>query len=150
MGIFFGSFTVPDTLASPEDLAAWTGTDAPTNATALLRSSTTLVLEATENDYYDTDPTTGLATDAIILKAMKDATCIQAAAWAVLGINPLAGGIDTGGVKKSTKLLSGSIEVAGADAAAAAKAYAAKHLVPDAVAKLHQHNLASSEPWTFG
>lgn len=138
-------FVVPTTLASSDDLAAWTSTAAPANAAALLRSCTTLVLDATKLAYYDVDGT-GLPSDPIILKAMNDATCIQAAAWAKLGIDPLAGGIDLGGVKKSTKLLSGSIELAGAEKVAAAKAYAVGHLVPEAERRLQQQNLLSRFP----
>lgn len=136
-------YVVPTTLATSADLAAWTGQAAPANADALLRACTRLVLEQTRTASYDSDPTTGLPTDPNITAALKDATCIQAAGWIVLNIDPLAGGINTGGVKKSTKLLSGSIELAGAEQTAAAKVYAVANLVPDAVRRLRQQNLLS-------
>jgi hypothetical protein len=139
-------FIVPTTLATPSDLAAWTTTAAPANALPVLRSCTTMVLAATKLAVYDTDAVTGLATDAHVLAAMRDATCIQAAAWGALGIDPLTGGIDAGGVKKSKKIGSASFEIAGAETTAAGKAYAAHNLVPEAEAKLRQQNLISKMP----
>ncbi|MCU1408467.1 MAG: hypothetical protein JWM23_547 [Microbacteriaceae bacterium] len=145
---YFGPFVVPVTLASPTDLATWTGGTAPANAVALLRSCTTLVLDATEGAYYPVDEVTGLATDTQTLNAMRDATCIQAAAWAELKINPLTGGIDVGGVKKSKKIGSASFDMAGAEQTAAARAYAVTHLVPEALMKLQQNNLLGVGPYT--
>jgi hypothetical protein len=139
-------FVVPATLATPADLAAWTGVAAPTTAVATLRSCTTLVLDATKLARYDTDAATGVATGPLILAAMRDATCIQAAAWIALGINPLTGGIDVGGVKKSKKIGTASFEIAGAEQTAAAKAHAVHNLVPEAEAKLRQQNLISRWP----
>lgn len=135
------SYVVPDALATSEDLAAWMKTAAPANADALLRECTSLVLDATRTACYDTDPTTGIATDPIIVGALRDATCIQAAAWAKLGIDPDAGGIDMGGVRASKSIGTGSFAIAGAAQTAAAKAFAASHLVPGAVRKLRQQNL---------
>jgi hypothetical protein len=144
----YGSFVIPTMLATPGDLATWTQTAAPATAAATIRSCTTMVLDATEGAYYDVDKTTGLATDAQILKAMMEATCIQSAAWIALGINPLTGGIDLGGVKKSKKIGSASFEIAGAEATAAAKAFAVTHLVPEAMMKLQQNNLLGDGPYT--
>lgn len=143
-------FVVPSTLATPEDLADWTGTTAPANAAQLLRSATTLVLDATEGAHYPVDEATGLSTDTQVLEAMRDATCIQAAAWAAINYNPLTGGVATSTVKRSKKIGSGSIELAGADAAARAQAAAARSLVPDAIRKLQQNNLLGYQPWSRG
>ena len=145
---YFGTFVIPATLATPTDLAAWTGTAAPSNATQLLRSCTTMVLSATEGAFYDVDPLTGLATDAQILAGMRDATCIQAAAWAALGIDPLTGGAVTSKVKSSQKLLTASITYADSTEAAAARKAAYESLVPQALQKLQQLNLLSWTPWT--
>ena len=145
----YGSFVIPTMLASTADLATWTGVAAPATAAATLRSCTTLVLDATEAAYYDVDKATGLAADAQILAAMRDATCIQAAAWIALGINPLTGGIDSGGVKKSKKIGSASFEIAGAENTAASKAYAVNHLVPEAYRKLQQNNLIGDGPYSL-
>ncbi|QWT24944.1 hypothetical protein KPL76_06195 [Subtercola sp. PAMC28395] len=77
---------------------------------------------------------------------MNDATCIQAAALAALKIDPLAGGIQQGGVRSSKKILSASVTIAGAEQTAAALASATTTLVPDAVEKLRQQNLISYWP----
>jgi hypothetical protein len=150
MAGLFGNFVVPDFLAQPADLAAWTGTAAPGNATALLREATSMVLSATLGGYYAADPVTGLATDPVVAKVLSDATCIQAAAWAALGYDPNLGGILTAGVESQTKIGSASIVFADAAAAAAAKQAAIEGLVPAAVRKLAQNNLLSSNVWIYG
>lgn len=150
MAGLFGNFPVPDMLAQPTDLANWTGTTAPGNATALLREATSMVLSATLGGYYAVDPVTGLATDPVVAKVLNDATCIQAAAWAALGYDPNLGGIITAGVESQTKIGSASIVFADAAAAAAAKQAAIEGLVPAAVRKLAQNNLLSSNVWIYG
>jgi hypothetical protein len=147
---YYGNFVVPDSLATATDYTTWTSKAAPTNIAPLLRACTSMVLDATEGAYYDTDPLTGVATDPRQLAAMRDAVCIQAAAWVVLGIDPLTGGVLTSTVKKSKKLATASIEYADADAATAARTAAYNHLVPEAARKLQQNNLVGSGPWTFG
>jgi hypothetical protein len=139
-------WVVPDTLASPEDLAAWTSAAASSNAVPLLRKASAMVLSATKLAIYATDSDTGLASDPVILKCMNDATCIQAAALAALKIDPLAGGVQQGGVKSSKKILSASFTMAGAEQTAAALANAASSLVPDALDKLRSQNLLSRWP----
>lgn len=146
---WFGSFTIPTMLASPADLQDWTDEDPPANAVPILRACTAIVLDAVQGSYYDVDPETGYATDLILAKTMTEATCIQAAAWIELGINPLAGGIDLGGVKSSKKIGTASFTIAGAESTAAAKAYAAKYLVDDAVTKLRQQNLIGNGPYAL-
>lgn len=151
MGIsYYGNFVVPDTLATPADYATWTTKAAPANVVQVLRACTSLVLDATEGAYYDTDNTTGVATDPRQMAAMRDAVCIQAAAWVLLGIDPLTGGALTSSVKKSKKIGTASIEYADSAEAAAARAVAYEHLVPEAARKLQQNNLTGSGPWTFG
>lgn len=150
MAGLFGNFPVPDMLAQPTDLATWTGTAAPGNATQLLREATSMVLSATLGGYYAVDPVTGLATDPVVAKVLSDATCIQAAAWAALGYDPNLGGVLTAGVESQTKIGSASIVFADAAAAAAAKQAAIDELVPAAVRKLAQNNLLSSNVWMYG
>ena len=95
--------------ATASDLTAWTGTTAPANATALLRSASLLVDEATVTAVYATDDT-GKATDTTVLGALRDATCAQAAAWAALGVDPVAGPAQQGATPVSSKTLgSGSV-----------------------------------------
>jgi hypothetical protein len=150
MPAYYGNFVVPETLAAPEDLTAWTGTDAPSNATVLLRSATSLVLEATRQAYYDVDPLTGLATDTQIGGALQNATVIQAAAWAALDYDPLTGGVVTAGVESSTKMLSSTIVLADASKAAQSRADAVTGLVPEALRVLELNNLLIPNPWAFG
>lgn len=139
-------WVVPDLLAAPADLATWIGGTDPTNATPLLRKATSMVLNATRMAIYATDATTGLPSDPVILKCMNEATCIQAAALNALAIDPLAGGIQQGGVRASKKIGSAAITIAGSEQTAAAIAAAASELVPDALAKLRQQNLLSRWP----
>jgi len=145
----FGPHVIPTALATPQDLATWTENTAPANATALLRSATTLVLDATETAYYAVDTATGLATDPIIITALKEATCIQAATWAAIGYNPLTGGIITATVKGSKKIGSASVTVIGAEAAAASQAGASAALVPEAIRRLRLANLLGDGPYAL-
>lgn len=138
------SYIIPAMLADAADLQRWTQAPVPDNADTYLRSCSSMVSDATRLAVYRTDPTTGLPTDPTILDAFRDATCIQAAAWITLGIDPLTGGFDTTGVKSSKKIGSAAITVAGADQAAAARAYAAANLVPEAIRVLRVHGLISA------
>jgi hypothetical protein len=146
----YGDFVVPTTLASPSDYQTWTGVAGPANITQILRSVTTQVLDATLGSIYDVDPLTGLATNTLIKNALRDATCVQAAAWVKLGIDPNAGGVFLGGTKKSARLGAGSYELAGADAAARAKQAAVEGLVPDALRILQQRNLTGYGVYQVG
>jgi hypothetical protein len=150
MAGYFGAFVVPVTLAAPTDLATWTGTTAPANAVPLLRSATSLVLAATSADYYTVDPLTGISTDAIVKQALQDAVCIQAAAWAALGFDPLLGGVVTASVESSAKISSALITFADANLAAQARGEAFTTLVPDAERRLRQVDLLRSGAWAFG
>jgi|GEM_PF-5468554 len=150
MAGLFGNIVVPDMLAQPADLAAWTGTDAPANANALLRSATSLVLSASGASYYATDQTTGLATDPAVAKVLADATCIQAAAWDAMGINPLLGGVQTAAVASQKSIGSAHLTYADAGQAAQARADALTTLVPEAARKLQQNNLMDSNVWMYG
>jgi hypothetical protein len=150
MPAYYGDFVTPTALCTPADVAAYTGTTAPTNATALIRSATRLVLRETRQAYYVVDPLTGLATDTQILGALHDATVIQVVVWAQLGYDPLTGGVQTPSVESSTKMLSSSITFADAALSAQARADALKHLVPEAEELLELQNLLIPNPWTFG
>jgi hypothetical protein len=150
MPAYYGNFVVPGMLASITDYVGYVGADAPANATALLRSATTLILRETRQAYYDVDPLTGLATDAQIGGALKLATIIQAAAWSAINYDPLTGGVITAGVESSTKMLSSTIVFADAAAAAQSRSEAVAGLVPEAERVLELNNLLIPNPWTFG
>jgi hypothetical protein len=150
MGAVYGNFVTPDMLAQPSDLATYTGLPAPANATNLLRSATALVLRETRMAYYPVDPLTGLATDAQISAALFTATCIQAAAWAAIGYDPLTGGVLTPTVTLSSKIGTAAETFADAAAAAKARADAITGLVPEAERVLEYQNLLIPNPWVFG
>lgn len=150
MAGLFGNFVVPTMLAQPSDLAAWTGATAPVNATALLRSASSLVLSAASSSYYAADPVTGLATDPVVAQVLNDATCIQAAAWDALGINPLTGGVVVESVKSSKSIGTAHITYADAGTAATARAQAVTTLVPEAVRKLVENNCMDTNVWVYG
>ncbi|KQR97691.1 MAG: hypothetical protein J0I33_07750 [Microbacterium ginsengisoli] len=153
MSMSFGSFVVPTRLAESTDLTNWTGDAAPSNADAILRSCTTLVLEAVQGVICDVDPSTGLATDPVIAGALRDATCIQAAAWIALGIDPATGGIVQASKNARSKGIgSARIEYSDAEvqAVAAARAAAYSGLVPEATSYLQQRNLLGTNIWTLG
>lgn len=149
----YGSFIVPTQLATASDLTVWMEKPAPTDATAILRGCTSLVLEATLGAIYDVDPATGLATDTAVAAALRDATCIQAAAWISLNIDPLTGGVaQSSKAVKSKKLASGAIEYSDAEvkATTAARQAAYTSLVPEAERFLQQRNLLGTDPMTLG
>lgn len=150
MPAYYGNFVVPPLLAEEADLVAYTGGSAPVNVNVLLRSATTLVLQATRGAYYPVDPTTGLSTDDQIAGALNLATVIQAAAWSALGYDPLTGGVLTTSVASSTKIDTASEQFADAQLAAAARAAAITDLVPEAERVLELNNLLMPNPWTFG
>ena len=70
-------------------LVTWTGTGAPLDAPHLLRRASILVSQKTVASWYTIDED-GRATDAVILKALSDATCSHAAHMAAATIDPLA------------------------------------------------------------
>lgn len=150
MAAFYGTFVLPTMLATPDDMAAYTGTTAPANASVLIRSATSLVLRETRMAYYTVDPLTGLATDAQIGGALNLATVIQACAWAGLNYDPLTGGVLTPSVESSTKMLSSTITYADAALAATAMSDAITGLVPEAQRVLELNDLLIPNPWTFG
>jgi hypothetical protein len=150
MAAFYGDFVTPTMLAQPSDLATYTGQPAPANATNLLRSATALVLRETRMAYYTVDPLTGLATDVQISNSLFTATCIQAAAWAQIGYDPLTGGVLTTSVVSSTKIDTASETFADAAEAAQARADAITGLVPEAERVLEYQNLLIPQVWAFG
>lgn len=139
--------------AASTDLATWTGTTAPANATVLLRSASILVRDETAAAFYAAD-TTGLPTDAATLQAFKDATCAQAAFWAANGIDPTAGALPTAGVLRGKKIGSASLDY---DTAAAvspavlqARIDSVTSLVPEAASILRAAGINTYGPWVVG
>ncbi|GII98384.1 hypothetical protein CLV28_0707 [Sediminihabitans luteus] len=134
------------TYATPADLATWTGSTTPENATELLRSASGLVTAATRTAVYDVDPD-GQPTAPDVVAAFRDATCAQAATWAALGIDPATLGLTptgSGGPVASMSRGSASITYAGAEAAAATRASITTQLTPEARTILASANLPAS------
>lgn len=149
----YGSFVVPMTLASASDYQTWTGVAGPANIDHILRSCTSLVLDATQGAIYDVDPATGLATETAVKEALRDATCIQAQAWVTLKIDPATGGVmQSGKTARSKKIGTANIEYSDSEvrAVAEARAHAYKCLVPEAERFLQQRNLLGGEPAVLG
>lgn len=141
------SFVVPTMLATSDEYATWAGTVAPAGIDNIIRSCTTLVLAATKTAVYATDPETGLATDDIVKNALRDATCIQAAAWVALNIDPATGGVmQTGKIVRRKKIGTAEVEYTEVEAKAvtAARAAAYSSLVPEAHTYLRNRGLITA------
>jgi hypothetical protein len=132
--------------ADSDDLAAWTGTDAPGNATVLLRSASILVRDATISALYETDDD-GYPTDTDVLQAFNDATCAHAAALDAADVNPLAAGTQAG--ISSTAIGGASISYAGADAAASVRLDLSRSLCQEALRILHHAGMLSMPPSSY-
>lgn len=138
--------------AQASDYLTWTGTSTiPSNMTAVLRSASLAVREATEAAFYQVDGT-GMPTDATILQAFNDATCCQAAALVAIGYDPTTGGTVTATVEQATALGTAHVTYAASDvqAAAEAKQKAITGLVPDAERILRNAGLLKNVPWLVG
>ncbi len=135
--------------ASPTDLAAWTGTAAPSNAINLLRTASLAVREATELCYYPVD-VNNLPSDATQKQAFNDATCCQAAALIALSVDPLAGGVIQEGVESQSRMGTAGFTFADAQYAADAKQQALNGLVTDAQRILRDAGIAPTVPWIVG
>lgn len=142
--------------ATPADLTTgdlpWLPS-APANAGSLLRSASLLVYSATVAAFYNVDDT-GLPTDATVLQAFKDATCVQVATWVGLGMDPLNVGLDAKAPTRQKTLDGASIaydtSVATSQAALAIRQDAASTLCQQAQDILRQVRVLGTRLWTYG
>ena len=125
-------------LATPTQLATWSGVTAPANAAQLLRSAEFLVLRATLTARYD-------AEDPAALAALADATCSQVTTWMALAVDPAKGAADPGSTVSAKSLGSGSVQYAVSPAAAQARANAATSLSQEALLILAQAGLVGPQ-----
>ena len=95
--------------ATPVDLAAWLGADAPDNAFGLLRSASFIVAHAARFARYDVD-SSGKPSDPDLVDALRDATCAQVAGWIAAGIDPSTGGLTATQTVRRRTLDTASIE----------------------------------------
>lgn len=135
--------------ATTEDLANWTGEEAPANATPLLRSASILVRGATRAALYDTDAA-GKPSDTEVLQAFSDATCSQAAAWGAAGIDPTEQGVGLAAPAVVSKSMGGRsvqyADLSGSVTIQQARAQAATQLCAEALAILAGAGLLSGQP----
>lgn len=117
--------------ADADDLATWTGSAAPSNATALLRSASLTIRRNTMTAVYAVDEL-GVPTDTDDIDAMRDATCAQAAALAANDIDPAAGPGGDLGMVASTSIGSASISFASDSATAGLRRSLLTDLCPEA------------------
>lgn len=136
--------------ATSDDLSAWTGSPAPTNAAGLLRTASFAVQEATETAFYQVD-VNGLPIDSNVLAAFRDATCAQASAMTTQGVDPLAGGTYTSdGVEQSVGIGSARIQFADAADAIWASQQLLQGLCPEAQRILRLAGIQVGVPWVAG
>lgn len=139
--------------ATAADLATWTGTTAPTNATPLLRRASALVRKATGTAFYATG-TNGLPTDAPTLQAFNDATCAQATFWAANNIDPATGGLSQAGILTNKRLGSASLTYdamgSGSVTAWQTRAAATSELCEEAFDILTAAGINLINPWIAG
>jgi hypothetical protein len=131
--------------ATSSDLATWTGSAAPTNADALLRTASMLVRRQTRTAVYDVD-TAGAPTDADTLAAFNQATCAQAAAMAANNVDPAAGVAGASGAVQSTSIGTASITYAVAGDAAASRQALLTELCSEAAMILDDAGLLGQLP----
>lgn len=131
--------------ADSGDLATWTDSVAPTDATALLRTASLLVGQATVSAQYDVDDD-GNATDADVIDALRDATCAHAAALSANGITPAAGPAGVTGPVSASGIGSGSVTFAAPANAAGLAQGLLTELAPEAAMILYQAGLFGQGP----
>lgn len=125
----FSYATFADAIAY-DPMADW-----PENTHRLLASASRLVRSATRTAIYDADAT-GMPSNVDLKAAFVEATCAQALAWVILGVDPTAGpaSITGAGVATSKSIGKASISYAAPRAAAVDEAAATvTTLVPDAL-----------------
>lgn len=132
--------------ADPADFVAYTGSAIPDNITALLRSASILVREATVSAVYDVDDD-NLPTDTDILTAMRDATCAHAAALDAASIDPLAAGTEAG--ISSTSIGGAAISYLGHVGSEARRQALATSLAPEAALILRAAGLLATSAQTY-
>lgn len=129
--------------ATPADLAAWSGQPTPDNAARLLREASIRVRAATMRDLYDTAPS-GLPALDDLSGAMRDATCAQAEAWSVAGVDPTGGVAADQAVVAKTALDGAAVEFDAAAITAARAELLGPGLTSTALAILRSVGLASA------
>lgn len=104
------------TYATPTDLAAYMGSSAPDDASALLAKANRFIESAVFRlCWYNTDTETLLPADPVVMQAFTDAVCAQAAWWAALGDSTGADMAGWGEARIGTVMMSRSLTQTGAD-----------------------------------
>lgn len=128
--------------AKPEDVAKWTGFEAPEDAVRLIRKASGMVQHAIRRARFDVTPS-GAPSDPDVADALRDAVCAQVEYWD--GMEPTKA--DTKPRLSSTGLDGASM---GFDTATAAQvtAVAADTLCEEAWLILDNEGLTRGHPWT--
>lgn len=132
--------------ATSEQFATYLGVDAPENASSLLRRASSLVAHVTRGAVYTVDEN-DLPTDTALLSALTEATCVQAEAWHVNGINPVLGRSSSQAVvtKKTLGSASMDLSVSQSDIQARSDLASGDVLVSEAYRVLDRAGLLSSK-----
>lgn len=110
---------MPRVYATPDDLAAYTGSSAPADAGALLAKASRFLDSAVFRlCWYQADGD-GLPTNTLVSDAFRDAVCAQAAWWDELGDSTGAMGTGWGNVGIGSVQLGRSVTAVTADASPA-------------------------------
>lgn len=138
------------TYATVDDLTVWTGQIAPDNATQLLRSASGLVRRSTVTAIYTAAPS-GAPSDPDVAEAFRDATCAQAAFWAVAGIDPAAGQVGAASERlvSASSIGGAAVTYGTAGDVAAAKTAALDELCNEAAFILAEAGMLG-QPWATG
>jgi hypothetical protein len=121
--------------ATPDDMAAYTGSAAPDNAAALLAKASRMLDSAVFRlCWYQADGD-GLPTDARVIAAFRDAVCAQATWWDELGDSTGAMGAGWGNVQIGSVTLGRSVTNVDASASAA------RQIAPEVMDALQQPDL---------
>lgn len=133
--------------ATAEDVTSWPGYANPAGVSvdALLRSASLRVAEATKTAIYDVDDL-GAPTDTDLVDALRDATCAQAAALAVNGVNPAGGVAGASGAVQATSIGSASVQYAVAGNAGATRQALLTQLSDEAAMILRNAGLIGAAP----
>lgn len=123
----------------------WSGGVAPDNITALLRSASILVRNATRLDLYDVD-VAGKPSDTDVAAAFSDATCEHALYWQLNEIDPAAGSSSVAGAVTGSTIDGATVtfDATAAQQSSADRAASLTGLCSNALAILRNAGLASA------
>jgi hypothetical protein len=135
--------------ATLQDFETYLGQTPPDNAESLLKRASNLVAYATRSALYTVDEN-DMPVEAKLLTAMREATCVQANAWFVNNIDPVAGraGADPVVTQKNLGTASVQFSVSAGDVQARSDLQSGEVLVFEAFTILERVGLISNKVQT--